>query len=727
VVNGQTLAQVIPGLQLNRQTNGTTPFLRGVGNPSTQAGTEPAVAMYVDDVYYGSSAVALSNYNSIERIEVLKGPQGTLFGRNATGGVIQVFTKNPTPEPKFDASLGYANYNTISGSLYATGKISEKLTANIAGYSEKQTDGWGKNLTTGADAYTQHNYGGRAKLLWDVGENTSVLFNADYDDYFNQQAVFFRPAPGTRSSAGATSVPPPGDYDSLENLNPTAAVKQYGGSIKAKHAFAGADFVSISAYRHSEATQQFAQDGSSTFRLNPLLIYNNKTWTQEFQVLSPADARIAWVAGVFYLKDTTVVDPFQFNGILAGGGLASKGAFSTQDTKSYSGFLQATAPIGATSHLTAGLRYTSDERSLDAGRINRSATGVLSAPVFTPNTGDSKKWSNVTGRFAIDHQFTDNLMGYVAYNRGFKSGLYNTILAPSFAPPSAANPIPTPACVAPSCVIDPPVEPEKISAITLGMKSEFRDHRVRLNVEAFHYKYKNLQLQQVLTIPGGGTATRLTNAAAATMKGIDIDITAKPLHNLTVTAALEFMEGKYDDFPNGQYFIYGVNAAGAPAAGGNCAFTVAAPPAPVPCGAATLNALPPNYNAATGTWNLEGNKTIQTPPFSANLTVSYLQRISRGSIDYTLNFYHSGNYYADADNGLGQIAPSSRNNNKQDLVNIVNASVTWFSANDKWSVRAWGKNLSDERYWSFANETGTITKNTPAPPRTYGVTFAAHF
>ena len=152
VVNGQTLAQVIPGLQLNRQTNGSTPFLRGVGNPSTQAGTEPAVAMYVDDVYYGSSAVALSNYNSIQRIEVLKGPQGTLFGRNATGGVINVFTKDPTPEPQLDVSLGYGNYDTWSGSLYATGELTDGLSANIAAYGEEQNDGWGRYFTTGNDA-----------------------------------------------------------------------------------------------------------------------------------------------------------------------------------------------------------------------------------------------------------------------------------------------------------------------------------------------------------------------------------------------------------------------------------------------------------------------------------------------------------------------------------------------------------------------------------------------
>ena len=736
VVNGQTLAQVIPGLQLNRQTNGSTPFLRGVGNPSTQAGTEPAVAMYVDDVYYGSSAVALSNYNSIQRIEVLKGPQGTLFGRNATGGVINVFTKDPTPEPQLDVSLGYGNYDTWSGSLYATGELTDGLSANIAAYGEEQNDGWGTNFTTGNDAYTYHDYGGRIKLLWDVSDATSVLFNADYDDYFNQQAVFFRPAPGTASSAGAASIPPPDIYDSFENLDPTAAVEMWGASAKIKHEFSGADFVSITAYREAEAEQEFAQDGASFHRLNPLLIYNTETFTQEFQLLSPADSRISWVAGLFYLDDTSIVDPFHFTGILttaalgvfdpAAIGQASRGANSEQKSESYSGFFQTTVPITDAFNVTAGIRYTEDERSLTGYRLNRDIDGTLSPRVFASNSGLSESWSSVTGRLAFDYQFSDDFMAYVAWNRGFKSGLFNTIIPPDFGPDILNPGVP---------VLDPPVEPEDIDAYTIGFKSELFGNTVRLNAEAFYYDYSNLQLQQVLIIPGGGTATRLTNAAKATIQGIDIDLVMQPTAQLTLTAAVEFLDGEYDDFPDGQYFIYGVSPGGPPAnlppgtpvAGGNCGFSVAAPPAPAPCGAAALGALPPNYDPATGHWNLEGNETIQTPPFSASFTADYVVPMTAGDLDFVLNYSHSGDYFFDADNGLGQIAPSQPGNNHQDEFDIFNASITWYSEGDDWNVRLWGKNLTDEEYFSFGNQTATITKKTPAPPLTYGLTYTMHF
>jgi iron complex outermembrane receptor protein len=244
-------------------------------------------------------------------------------------------------------------------------------------------------------------------------------------------------------------------------------------------------------------------------------------------------------------------------------------------------------------------------------------------------------------------------------------------------------------------------------------------------VEGFYYKYKNLQLQSVVIIPGGGTTTRITNAASATLKGFDLDITWKPVDRLTFNLGIEGMDGKYDDFPNGQFFYYN------PVVGGNCAISVGGSTAAC-AGFATVK--PPNYvpdptNPATvvGTWNLSGNKTIQTPPFSANLTGTYTVPFTSGSLDLSLNYYHTGNYYADPDNGLGQIAPSSQANDHQALIDIVNASVTWNAKDDKWSLRLWGKNLGGEKYWSFANETGTVIKNVPAPPRTYGVNFTAHF
>src|SRR5262249_50391443 len=162
--------------------------------------------------------------------------------------------------------------------------------------------------------------------------------------------------------------------------------------------------------------------------------------------------------------------------------------------------------------------------------------------------------------------------------------------------------------------------------------------------------YKNIQVQQILS-----AVTHLTNAAQATIKGVDLDISAVPIDNLTLSASLEVMQGKYDSFADGTFFVYD------PLVGGNCTFVVAAAPAPVPCRGVT----PPHYDAASGHWDLKGNHTLQTPPFSLSMTGQYEIPTALGRFDLNLSWTHTGNYFASADNGKGQIAPSSPQNDKQ--------------------------------------------------------------
>jgi len=276
-------------------------------------------------------------------------------------------------------------------------------------------------------------------------------------------------------------------------------------------------------------------------------------------------------------------------------------------------------------------------------------------------------------------------MAYVGANRGFKSGLFNPV-------------------VLPGAGIDPPVAPEVLDAYTVGEKADFLDHRLRVNVEGFWYKYKNIQVDEVLS-----GVTHITNAAAATIKGVDLDVTVIPVEHLTVTASLEGLDGTYDSYPNGTFFAYN------PITGGNCTF--------LPGNSGGCLALPPNYNAATGNWDLKGNKTIQTPPFSSSLTFAYTANSPTGEYTLSLAWNHTGNYYFDADNGKGQIAPSLPLNDKQPTVNLLNASVSWVSNDGHWSARVWGKNLTGLQYISFGLEDSFATQDSPAPPRTFGITF----
>src|SRR5262249_48250787 len=134
ITDAQSLAARVPGLLFNRQANASIPFLRGVGTPVSESGDEPSVALYIDDGYIPAGSASMANFTGIDHMEVEKGPQGTLFGRNATGGVVQVFTRNPTDKPELKVTAGYGNYNTGSADLYASGPLTQQLLANVSLY-----------------------------------------------------------------------------------------------------------------------------------------------------------------------------------------------------------------------------------------------------------------------------------------------------------------------------------------------------------------------------------------------------------------------------------------------------------------------------------------------------------------------------------------------------------------------------------------------------------------
>lgn len=693
ITDAQSLAALAPGLLFNRQANASIPFLRGVGTPVAESGDEPSVALYIDDVYIPAGSASMANFTSIDHMEVEKGPQGTLFGRNATGGVVQIFTRNPTDRPEFKVTAGYGNYNTGSADMYASGPLTEQLRANVSVYWSNQSGGWGRNVTTGVTAFKSRDYGARIKFLWDEADRTSVLLTLDFDKTVTQQGLGFRAFPGTGSLDPLPPFPnggfPPaaGYYDPNENFNSDGNDRQYGASLKITHDFDWLRLVSISAYRDTRADYVLDEDSGPLPIVNVQIATPETTFTEELHLISQPDASLAWIAGIFYFNDKAGFDPTRFTG-LGFAPLPFVDSYGIQTTQSYAVFAQSTAAIISDTHLTAGARYTRDDRTERAAGVFGSG-----APVPAPNSPQSKSWSSPTWRLVLDHSFYPDMMAYLGYNRGFKSGLFNPV-------------------VLPGSPIDEPVNPEQLDAYTVGLKSEYLQRRLRVNIEGFYYDYKNIQVEQILS-----AVSHITNAARATIKDVDLDISAVPVDGLTLTASLEGMEGRYDSFPNGTSYVYN------PLTGGNCTFAVATPPAPVPCGGVT----PPNYNAVTGGWDLKGNHTIQTPPFSVSLTGQYEIPAPIGRFDLNLAWTHTGHYYASADNGKGQIPPSSSKNDLQKLIDVLNGSLGWTSSNPDLEVRLWAKNMTDVHYWSYADEIAFATFYSPAPPRTFGLTVTRRF
>jgi iron complex outermembrane receptor protein len=692
VTNLESLGDSVPGAVFERQSNGSIPFLRGVGNPNSTSGDEPSVATYVDDVYLPFPGAGTSNYNSIDRIEIEKGPQGTQFGRNATGGVIQIHTKDPTPDPVLDVSAGYANFDTYSASMYASSAIAPNLSANIAGYWSRQYDGWGHNLTTGDPSYRSWDTGGRVKFLWTPSDTTSVLVAFDQDVTVLEEGLDYRAFAGTESEGGVPA--PSGFYDYYSPFDDHGKLTTYGFSAKVTQDFGWSSLVSISAFRHSEdpAIYNLAL-GNGPFSELVHIVGKDDTYTQEFRLLSPSSGKLKWSTGLFYFNDTARYDPLNIEVVAADLNLNNNGI---QRTASYAAFADATYEVLPATHVTAGIRYTEDYRKaqgnleIDGGLVPTGALG----PGAPGGTG-STLFSDYSGRAILDHYFTDDIMAYAGWNRGFKSGLYNLAFVTGS--------------------INPPVKPEIIDSFTAGEKAEFLDHKLRVNTEGFYYNYSNIQVQEVVA-----NASQTTNAAGAKIKGVDVDITALPMERLTVTTNFEVLDGYFTNFPNGAYNVYN------PIGGGDCTLA----PNNL-CGLTPGSPyLPPHFVPGTGTtpasWNLEGNKTPNSPHFSATFSARYTVPTSYGPVDMNIALNHTGDYFFQADNGRGQQPPSMIDNNKQPTLNLVNASVGWTSA-DNWSVRLWGRNLTNIQYYSFGFETAPATQYSAAPPRTFGVTFSKHF
>lgn len=593
ITDTTSLTSAVPGLDFSRQANAATPFIRGVGATSSLIGNESSVATYIDGVYISAPQAALFSLNNISQIEVLKGPQGTLFGRNATGGVLQVITREPTQETQINAEAGYGNYRTTTGSFYATTGITRDLAADIALYSYNQAKGWGINVSTGGDAFREKSFSGRTKWAWTPGDTTRVTLSADFGVSRGEQGVGLSPLPGTVGLDGVTSNS--GFYNTAVDPNDKYKTTQYGGSIKIEQDLGWSRLMSITASRRSRSPFQLDQDATPLALINADIQGRDRSFSQELQLLSTLESRLAWISGLYYLNDLSGYQPLSLSG-LALAGLPYSDIYSTQKLRSYSGFGQATIEVIDATHLTLGLRYTSDHRSIAGATV--VPIGPDGAPISILPNAQSATFSKPTWRLALDHQFTKELLAYVSYNRGFKSGVFDSL--------AYANPA---------------VKPEVLDAYEVGIKSEFFNKRLRINAAGFNYKYKDIQIDQLKA----GVST-LLNAAKAKIYGADLDLTYVPLSGLILNSGIEFLHARYNSFPNAPYYT------------------------PSPTG----GDIPSSFNAT-------GNAAVRSPDFVGNVTAAYHFAFVHGAVDISAGDYYNSGFYWNPDNRVRQTAYSLLN------------------------------------------------------------------
>jgi len=704
-----TLTNVVPGFTFNRQSSGAQPFIRGVGNQSATIGNEPSVAMFVDDVYIPTSNAAIFEFNNIDSVEVLKGPQGTLFGRNATGGVVHVHTREPsTAKASTDFELGYSNYDTVTAKAYVNLPVTDSVAVNVAAYRVNQGEGWGHDIYTGDDIFTRQAWGVRGKLLFNIGEKTELLLSCGYNYQKGTAGMSFRTVEGFAGRAGITPEQAgAGFYDGMTGIGDYYKAKFAMGSAKLTHEMGDVRFVSITAYTDTKNPNHY---DISAHRGNLTADYRQEEWafTQELQLMSSESSKLQWIVGGFYLKDAALFDGvFTGTGPAAGTGPGGRnldpaipaGRYSTsharQRTESMSAFGQASMEILPALTATVGLRYTSDKRSIED---NGGAFGIIGGAVLASSGPfpDSRRFNKLTGRFSLDYKVNDDLMVYAAFNRGFKSGVYST---------SSYNSA-TRAVVA-------AVQPETLDAYSGGFKSEWFDRMVRLNVEGFYYKISNAQLQNNLTNQAG---TEIRNAGKSRLYGFEAELTVQPTSALTIMGSVSVVDGKYTSFPGGPTYFPQAPNAQIPIPQG-CASNPLIFPAggggPVYPTSATAPLV-----AVVGGCDLSGNKTLQTIPFASNLSIIYSIPLGQGSVDLSGNWLHTDPYYFEPDNN-----PYTR----QGQVDLVNSAITWNSGSGL-GVRLWVNNLTDKKYYSYIAHSGTSgVKGSPAAPRTYGVTLTGRF
>lgn len=675
VRTAEDLATLTPGLSFNRAGSGSgTPFLRGVGSNVTSPGSEAAVSTYVDNVYVGSQYASIYSFNNIASIEIDKGPQGTLFGRNATGGVIQITTKDPTEERQGNIRLGIGNYDTLEGNLYVAGGITDALAADLAVYYRNQRDGWGTNTATGKDVFQAENFSIRSKWIWTPSDDTklTVIFNASDD--FNQLGTArsipagqsFRP-PGRNGNPGPILSTNPGFYNVNLDWESYARTRQKGASVKLWHDWGGVEGVSITSFRQAKVHGPIDSDGTPADWRHLDTYPVTETFTQEVQLLSPPDAgsRLKWIVGAFYYRDKATVVPFVQLGY-GSAPVAPVAIHAYQTTTSFSAFGQATYDVTDATHLTVGLRETADYRETAGSRFLltnppqlTTQTTPVGSTVPAPRKAD---FSEPTWKFALDHNVTPDLLLYVSYSRGFKAGVFNTV-----------------------SLNTNPVEPEKIDAYELGLKSEWFDRRVRFNAAAYYYDYSNLQVTQYVN-----GFYILNNAAKAEIKGLDVELTARPWADLQLQLSGTFLDPTYKSYPAGQGYravpITSVNPSG---------------------GMGGFVQVPTD---------LSGKQMILTPKTSLNATAFYTWRMETGDITANVGVQYRSRVFFDPQNGATQPGYTT-----------LNASVGWSSAEGLWELRVFGANLTDQKAYVSINRTTTGDAAVPAAPRTFGATIQRRF
>jgi len=647
-----------PGMSFSRAGGEAQIYIRGIGTDGFGVTVDPSVAVHLDGVYLGRPQMGLAQFLDVERVEVLKGPQGTLYGRNATGGAINIISRKPSDERNGYATLGVGSFERQELKLASNILMDNGWGARLAGRFLKD-DGFTDDLEPGGaeEIDDQDMQALRATLTHDNGGRAAVSFIADYTNFVSSNRSA---RPLDDLSFAVVNGAQPQEFGTTRNDLPTYHDWNTKG-LTATVDFALSDSVSltsITAYRDYESSFFFNTDGTEIEVTRSYFSYESDQISQEFRLSSTTDRALSWMAGAYYMDEdkegalglgrnthpTFGTVSFIIPNVDETQALAVFGEVSYQFSEAWSG--------------TLGVRYSDEEKSdfTSVGAIFGDFTGLESdgtvVEFFTRT--ETKSWTDVSPRAVLTFTPNDDTMIYASITEGFKSGGWNAFDG------------------------SPAYDPEEVLSFELGIKTDLANGKFRINGSVFAYDYQNLQ---VSTFQNGLTVT--TNAADASVWGAELEMWAVPIAELTINASIGFLSAEYDDFQS---------------AYGRC-----------PSDATPEELAGDCLGAAAGAARvvqLAGNTLQNAPELKVNVNATYVIDLAGGSaISLFGQVSHQSEIFHTQFNDplIGQ-----------DDVTLLDARVAWTSSDDKYEVALYGKNLSDEEYFQNTVSFTSLSEGNPA-------------
>jgi outer membrane receptor protein involved in Fe transport len=726
----EELTQYMPNVTINTGAGTPNLFIRGVGS-GTNAGFEQSVGMYIDGVYAGRGALAaVPTTMDLERVEILKGPQGILFGKNTVAGAINITTAKPTDEFEgmvealYEHDHGEQQYN-----LVLSGPLTDTLSGRLAVRHDKM-DGWWENEITGSEGRDDEIWYGRGSLRWLATDTLTINAKYEHGDFDRRSRptfVYQSDFEGQENDFGTVPFPIVGDRDK-------GASEVDGGSDTETDVFAVtvdweldfATFTSISAYSSYDSDGAPGNtDQAATPSLSRAKFEDYEQYSQEIRLVSPGGETIDWIVGAYYqhgeLDVSTRVDAIDFalsgplsvrGALYADGSRAPTPSIFDQESDSWSVFGQGTWNATETMRVSLGLRYNDETKDLDkvtvsdglqirvgastfyANPLNSELIADVRQHSFTGLSRDEDKW---TFSGSVQWDAGDDTMLYASISTGFKGGGYDEAysgageeirLADPFTGELTGESVPG----EDASILE--YEDEEVTAYEVGAKMGLLDGAAELNIALFRMEYDNLQTSSLI-----GDVFRVGNAGESISQGVEIDGRWRVTEGFTLSAAIAYLDAYYDDF-----------------SGATCTVPQSTDPANNP---GCLRDDGSNIEAfgETGGQDLEDETLLYAPDWSANLNARLILPLSENLLLVnSVDINYEDEFYSALD-----LDP----NTKHDDATIINARIALTSVDRDWSLALIGKNLTDEDTTIWNQDVPLTNSNSyfalPTRPRSIAV------